>query len=120
MGSWCVFFLVHPTSTRSPPLTNQLAACSCQNFLWTHVVGRVSTCPSRGVVITINSQGFCSSFQEQLVLPVSPKRQFPTGLCCLTLGLVVLTSVLVTASVYIYRHYSIAQVGSASGLVQSS
>eukprot|EP00066_Takifugu_rubripes_P028532 XP_011617798.1 PREDICTED: integral membrane protein 2C-like isoform X1 [Takifugu rubripes] len=46
---------------------------------------------------------------EQLVLPVSPKRQFPSGLCCLTLGLVVLTSALVTASVYIYRHYSTAQ-----------
>lgn len=59
---------------------------------------------------------FALSFQEQLVLPDGPKRQFPTGLCCLTLGLVALTSVLVTASVYIYRHYSVAQVGPASAL----
>lgn len=65
--------------------------------------------------MTINSQAFCSSFQEQLALPDSPKRQFPTGLCCLTLGLLVLSSVLVTASVYIYRHYSTAQVGSPQG-----
>lgn len=35
VGSWYVFFLVHPTSTRSPPLTNQLAGTSCLNFRWT-------------------------------------------------------------------------------------
>lgn len=54
------------------------------------------------------------SFQEQLVVPAGPKKQFPTGLCCLSFGLLVLTSVLVTASVYIYRHYYISQVSSAS------
>lgn len=65
--------------------------------------------------MTISSRAFSLfSFQEQLVLPDGPKRRFPTGLCCLTLGLVVLASALAAASVYIYRHYSVAQVGPAS------
>lgn len=62
----------------------------------------------------MSSNEGCLSFQEQLVVPASPKKQFPTGLCCLTFGLVVLTSVLVTASVYIYRYYSMSQVSLAS------
>ena len=48
--------------------------------------------------------------QEQLVLPVSPKKPFPTGLCCLTFGLVVFLSGLMMASVYVYRYYFIPQV----------
>lgn len=39
VGSWYVFVIVHPTSIRSPPLTNQLAGSSCQNFLWIDVHG---------------------------------------------------------------------------------
>lgn len=49
-------------------------------------------------------------FQEQLVLPVRPKKPFPTGLCCLTFGLVVFMSGLVMASIYVYRYYFIPQV----------
>ncbi|XP_060940302.1 integral membrane protein 2Cb isoform X2 [Limanda limanda] len=45
---------------------------------------------------------------EQLVLPVRSKKAFPTGLCCLTLGLVVFMSGLVLASVY--RYYFIPQI----------
>lgn len=48
--------------------------------------------------------------QEQLVLPVSPKKPFPTGLCCLTVGLVIFMSGLVMASIYVYRYYYIPQV----------
>lgn len=62
----------------------------------------------------MSSNKGCLSFQEQLVVPTSPKKQFPTGLCCLTFGLVVLTVVLVTASVYIYRYHYISQVSCAS------
>ncbi|KAK2895264.1 integral membrane protein 2Cb [Channa argus] len=46
---------------------------------------------------------------EQLVLPVRTKKPFPTGLCCLTFGLVVFMSGLVLASIYIYRYYFIPQ-----------
>uniref|UniRef100_A0A665TIM3 Integral membrane protein 2 n=1 Tax=Echeneis naucrates TaxID=173247 RepID=A0A665TIM3_ECHNA len=43
------------------------------------------------------------------VLPVRAKKPFPTGLCCLTFGLVIFMSGLVLASVYIYRYYFIPQ-----------
>ncbi|XP_069013462.1 integral membrane protein 2Cb [Embiotoca jacksoni] len=46
---------------------------------------------------------------EHLVPPVRPKKLFPTGLCCLTFGLVVFMSVLVLASIYTYRYYFIPQ-----------
>lgn len=50
------------------------------------------------------------SLQEQLVLPVTSKKPFPTVLCCLTFGLVVFMSGLVLASIYVYRYYFIPQV----------
>lgn len=45
----------------------------------------------------------------QPVHPVKPKKPFPTGLCCLALGLAVFLIGLVLASVFIYRHYYIPQ-----------
>lgn len=50
--------------------------------------------------------------QGQLVLPVRHKKPFPTGLCCLTFGLVVFMSGLVVSSIYVYRYYFIPQVSS--------
>ncbi|KAL3988501.1 KRAB domain-containing zinc finger protein [Sarotherodon galilaeus] len=46
----------------------------------------------------------------QPVHPVRPKKPFPTGLCCLALGLAVFLIGLVLASVFIYRHYYIPQI----------
>lgn len=46
---------------------------------------------------------------EQRSLPVSSKRPFPTGLCCLAFGLVVFMLGLVLTSVYAYRYYFISQ-----------
>ncbi|XP_029970407.1 integral membrane protein 2Cb [Salarias fasciatus] len=46
---------------------------------------------------------------EQLVPIIRPKKPFPAGLCCLAFGLVVFMSGLVLASVFIYRHYFVAQ-----------
>lgn len=54
--------------------------------------------------------GLWFSVQEKLVLPVQPKKPFPTGLCCLLFGLVVFLSGLVLTSVYVYRHHFIPKV----------
>jgi len=58
------------------------------------------------------------SSQGQLVLPVRHKKPFPTGLCCLTFGLVVFMSGLVLSSIYVYRYYFIPQVSSFSLLLR--
>lgn len=50
------------------------------------------------------------SLQGQPALPVRTKKPFPTGLCCLTFGLVIFMSGLVLASIYVYRYYFIPQV----------
>ncbi|KPP62414.1 hypothetical protein Z043_119406 [Scleropages formosus] len=47
---------------------------------------------------------------EELVLPLRPKKSPLNGLCCLTFGLVVFTSSLVLASIYLYRYYFIPQI----------
>ncbi|XP_034038568.1 integral membrane protein 2Cb [Thalassophryne amazonica] len=46
---------------------------------------------------------------EQLVLPISPKKPFPSGLCCLVVGLIIFISGLVLASVCIYRNHYVPQ-----------
>uniref|UniRef100_A0A671Z0J0 Integral membrane protein 2 n=1 Tax=Sparus aurata TaxID=8175 RepID=A0A671Z0J0_SPAAU len=48
--------------------------------------------------------------QGQPALPVRTKKPFPTGLCCLTFGLVIFMSGLVLASIYVYRYYFIPQI----------
>ncbi|KAF3858241.1 hypothetical protein F7725_011442 [Dissostichus mawsoni] len=47
---------------------------------------------------------------HKLILPVGPRKTFPTGLCCLTFGLVVFMSGLMLASIYMYRYYFIPQI----------
>ncbi|KAL4647133.1 integral membrane protein 2C-like [Arapaima gigas] len=47
---------------------------------------------------------------EELVLPVRPKKSPLNGLCCLTFGLVVFMSSFVLASIYVYRYYFTPQV----------
>ncbi|KAJ8280388.1 hypothetical protein GJAV_G00053920 [Gymnothorax javanicus] len=48
--------------------------------------------------------------EEELVLPLHPKKSPINGLCCLTFGLVVFMSGLVLASIYVYRYYFIPQI----------
>ncbi|KAJ8367925.1 hypothetical protein SKAU_G00079530 [Synaphobranchus kaupii] len=48
--------------------------------------------------------------EEELVLPLHPKKSPMNGLCCLTFGLVVFMSGLVLASIYVYRYYFIPQI----------
>ncbi|KAI3354517.1 hypothetical protein L3Q82_019031 [Scortum barcoo] len=45
--------------------------------------------------------------EEELVLPLRPKKSPLNGLCCLTFGLVVFMAGLVLASIYVYRYYFI-------------
>ncbi|CAG06423.1 unnamed protein product, partial [Tetraodon nigroviridis] len=45
--------------------------------------------------------------EEELVLPLRPRKSPLNGLCCLTFGLVVFMASLVLASVYVYRYYFI-------------
>lgn len=55
--------------------------------------------------------GFCVfQDEEELVLPLRPKKSPLNGLCCLTFGLVVFMSGLVLASIYVYRYYFIPHV----------
>lgn len=42
--------------------------------------------------------------EEELVLPLRPKKSPLNGLCCLTFGLVVFMAGLVLASIYVYRY----------------
>ncbi|CAL8336887.1 unnamed protein product [Boreogadus saida] len=44
---------------------------------------------------------------DELVLPLRPRKSPLNGLCCLTFGLVVFMSGLVLASIYVYRYYFI-------------
>lgn len=48
--------------------------------------------------------------EEELVLPLRPKKSPLNGLCCLTFGLVVFMAGLVLASIYVYRYYFIPHV----------
>nr|XP_015798007.2 integral membrane protein 2Ca [Nothobranchius furzeri] len=43
--------------------------------------------------------------EDELVLPLQPKKSPLNGLCCLIFGLVVSMACLVLASIYIYRYY---------------
>uniref|UniRef100_A0A3Q2PFV0 Integral membrane protein 2 n=1 Tax=Fundulus heteroclitus TaxID=8078 RepID=A0A3Q2PFV0_FUNHE len=45
--------------------------------------------------------------EDELVLPLRPKKSPLNGLCCLTFGLVVFMAGLVLASIYVYRYYFI-------------
>lgn len=47
---------------------------------------------------------------EELVLPLRPRKSPLNGLCCLTFGLVVFMASLVLASIYVYRYYFIPHV----------
>ncbi|KAG2462306.1 integral membrane protein 2C-like [Polypterus senegalus] len=47
---------------------------------------------------------------EEVTLPLRSKRPSPSGLCCLSFGLVAFMSFLVLASIYVYRYYFIAQL----------
>lgn len=48
--------------------------------------------------------------EDELVLPLRPKKSPLNGLCCLTFGLVVFMAGLVLASIYVYRYYFIPHV----------
>ncbi|XP_029373268.1 integral membrane protein 2C-like isoform X1 [Echeneis naucrates] len=48
--------------------------------------------------------------EEELVLPLRPKKSLLNGLCCLTFGLVVFMAGLVLASIYVYRYYFIPHI----------
>ncbi|CAG6006891.1 unnamed protein product [Menidia menidia] len=48
--------------------------------------------------------------EEELVLPLRPKKSPLNGLCCLTFGLVVFMAGLVLASIYVYRYYFIPHI----------
>lgn len=48
--------------------------------------------------------------EEELVLPLRPKKSPLNGLCCLTFGLVVFMAGLVLASIFVYRYYFIPHV----------
>ena len=63
----------------------------------------------------------CVFFQdeEDVELPVRPRRSPLNGLCCLTFFLVVFMSGLVLASIYVYRCYFIPHVRGAGGAGQS-
>lgn len=50
--------------------------------------------------------------EDELVLPLRPKKSALNGLCCLTFGLVVFMAGLVLASIYVYRYYFIPHVRS--------
>lgn len=50
--------------------------------------------------------------EDELVLPLRPKKSPLSGLCCLTFGLVVFMAGLVLASIYVYRYYFIPHVRS--------
>lgn len=47
---------------------------------------------------------------EKLALPLQPKKSSLSGLCCLTLGLAIITSGMLLASVFIYRHFFMTNV----------
>ncbi|KAL0973395.1 hypothetical protein UPYG_G00202890 [Umbra pygmaea] len=46
---------------------------------------------------------------DDVALPLRPRRSPLNGLCCLTFGLLVFMSTLVLASIYLYRYYFISQ-----------
>ncbi|XP_070827181.1 integral membrane protein 2C-like [Chaetodon auriga] len=48
--------------------------------------------------------------EDELVLPLRPKKSPLNGLCCLTFGLVVFMAGLVLASIYVYRYYFIPHI----------
>uniref|UniRef100_A0A8D2ZD14 Integral membrane protein 2 n=1 Tax=Scophthalmus maximus TaxID=52904 RepID=A0A8D2ZD14_SCOMX len=48
--------------------------------------------------------------EDELVLPLRPKKSLLNGLCCLTFGLVVFMAGLVLASIYVYRYYFIPHI----------
>ncbi|KAL6467940.1 hypothetical protein MHYP_G00236170 [Metynnis hypsauchen] len=48
--------------------------------------------------------------QDELVLPLRPKKSPVSGICCLTLGLVIFMSGLIMVSVYVYRYYFTPQI----------
>ncbi|XP_062843933.1 integral membrane protein 2Cb [Trichomycterus rosablanca] len=50
------------------------------------------------------------SQDEELVLPLKPKKSPVNGLCCLIFGLLIFMSGLIILSVYLYRHYFTPQV----------
>lgn len=54
--------------------------------------------------------GFFIQDEDELVLPLRPKKSPLNGLCCLTFGLVVFMTSLVLASIYVYRYYFIPHV----------